>query len=173
MAISLYDATVACYLQTLGGVVGFLDKGAAHFKTDDVDLNEIVESRLIPDMLPFRFQVQAVAHHSLGAVEGVRKGIFLPPASLPPHDYHGLQKLIGDTREALKALSPAEINGFEGKDVTFEIGGRKIPFLAEGFFLSFSLPNFHFHAATAYDILRMRGVPIGKRDYLGALKLKS
>jgi hypothetical protein len=57
--------------------------------------------------------------------------------------------------------------------VTFQIGERKMPFVAEGFILSFSLPNFHFHAATAYDILRMKGVPIGKRDYMGQLRLKS
>jgi Domain of unknown function (DUF1993) len=49
----------------------------------------------------------------------------------------------------------------------------KMPFVAEGFLLSFSLPNFHFHATTAYDILRSKGVPLGKRDYLGQLRLKS
>ena len=48
----------------------------------------------------------------------------------------------------------------------------KIPFTAEGFLLSFSLPNFYFHATTAYDILRSKGVPIGKRDFLGRMRLK-
>ena len=173
MATSLYDLSVTCFLQTLGGVAGFLDKGLAHFTANNVDPNEIVEARLIPDMLPFRFQVQAVAHHSLGAIEGVKSGVFLPPSNLAPLDFRGLQKLIADTRERLKAMTPQEVNGFEGKDVTFQIGERKMPFVAEGFLLSFSLPNFHFHAATAYDILRMKGVPIGKRDYMGQFRLKS
>ena len=57
--------------------------------------------------------------------------------------------------------------------MAFEMGGRRIPFTAEGFVLSFSLPNFHFHAATTYDMLRMRGVPLGKRDYMGALRFKA
>jgi hypothetical protein len=171
MALPLYDATVACYLQTLTGVAGFLDKGLAHFTANNVDLNEIVETRLIPDMLPFRFQVIAVAHHSLGAIEGVKKGLFTPP-NVQPHDYRGLQKLIADAREGLKALLPAEVNALEGKDVVFQLGERKLPFVAEGFLMSFSLPNFHFHAATAYDILRMKGVPIGKRDYMGPLRMK-
>jgi uncharacterized protein len=48
-----------------------------------------------------------------------------------------------------------------------------MPFTAEGFLLSFSLPNFYFHATTAYAILRMKGVPIGKRDYIGQMRLKS
>ena len=36
---------------------------------------------------------------------------------------------------------------------------------------TFSMPNFHFHATTAYDILRSKGVPLGKRDYMGRMKL--
>ena len=59
-----------------------------------------------------------------------------------------------------------------GKDVTFEFGAMKMPFTAEGFLLSFSLPNFYFHASTAYDILRANGVPLGKRYFLGAMKMK-
>lgn len=30
----------------------------------------------------------------------------------------------------------------------------------------FLIPNFYFHMVTAYDILRMAGVPIGKKDYM-------
>lgn len=173
MATSLYDLSVACFLQTLGGVAGFLDKGLAHFTANNVDPNEIVETRLIPDMLPFRFQVQSVANHSFGAMEAVKKGVFSPATEMPSHDYRGLQKMIADAREGLQKMTPAEVNAFEGKDVTFQFRDRKMPFVAEGFLLSFSLPNFHFHAATAYDILRMKGVPIGKRDYMGALRLRS
>ena len=64
MAISLYDLTVANFLQTLGAVDGFLAKGLAHCKEKNIDPNEIVETRLYADMLPFRFQVLAAAHHS-------------------------------------------------------------------------------------------------------------
>jgi hypothetical protein len=55
----------------------------------------------------------------------------------------------------------------------FQLGERKMPFTAEGFLMSFSLPNLHFHATTAYDILRMKGAPIGKRDYTGRVRMKS
>src|SRR5262249_61042657 len=94
MAIALYDLSVANYLQTLGAVVGFLDKGLAHFTANHVDLDEIVEMRLVPDMLPFRFQLQSVAHHSLGAIEGGKKGLFQPPPQAPPYDYRGIQQLV-------------------------------------------------------------------------------
>ena len=48
-----------------------------------------------------------------------------------------------------------------------------MPFVVEGFLLSFSTPNLHFHATTAYDILRGKGVPLGKRDYMGQMRLKA
>ena len=173
MAIALYDLSVANYLQTLEAVAGFLEKGRAHFDTNHVDLDEIVETRLAPDMLPLRFQLQSVAHHSLGAIEGVKAGLFQPPPQAPAYDYGGLQKLVAEAREALQKLTPAEVNALEGKDVVFQIRDFKMPFTAEGFLLSFSLPNFYFHATTAYDILRMKGVPVGKRDFMGPMRLKS
>jgi len=173
MATSLYDLSVACYLQGLGAVGGFLERGFAHFTDNNIDPEEVVETRLFTDMLPFRFQVQSVAHHSLGAIEGVKRGQFSPPSDFAALDYRGLQKLVADTRAALGELKPADVNALEGKDVAFQFRDFKLPFTAEDFLLSFSLPNFHFHATTAYDILRMKGVPIGKRDYMGKLRLKS
>ncbi len=171
MAISLYDLSVTSYLQTLGGVIGFMEKGLAHCTANGTDPNDIVETRLIADMLPFRFQVQSVAHHSLGAIEGVKKGVFSPPSG-PDLDYRGLQKLVTDARDALAKLTPAEVNALEGRDVVFQLRDMKIPFTAEGFLMSFSLPNFYFHAATAYDILRLKGVKLGKRDYMGQMRMK-
>jgi hypothetical protein len=169
---SLYDFSVASYLQTLGGVAHFMDKGLSHFAANNIDPSEVVETRLFPDMLPFRFQVQSVWFHSLGALEALKSGTFRPPSQFEQHDYQGLQKLIADTRDTLKKMTPAEVNAFEGRDVVFQFRDNKLPFTAEGFIQSFSLPNFYFHAATAYDILRMKGVPLGKRDFMGQLRMK-
>ncbi len=173
MAISLYDASVTSFLQTVGGVCGFLERGLSHCQDNNIDPAEIVETRLFPDMLPFWFQISSVAHHSQGAIDGVRKGVFSPGGAMSPLTYADLQKLVGDARTSLQALTPEEVNGFEGKDMAFQFGERRMPFTAEGFLLSFSLPNLHFHATTAYDILRTKGVPLGKRDYMGALRMKT
>ena len=172
MAISLYDLSVASYLQTLGGVAGFLERGFDHFTDTNVDPNGIVDTRLHDDMLPFRFQIWSVAHHSRGAIEGIKAGVFAPPRTMPELDFAGLQKVVADAREELSTRSPVEINALEGKDVTFQFGDFKMPFTAETFVMSFSLPNFYFHATTAYDILRTNGVPLGKRDFMGKLRMK-
>lgn len=172
MAISLYDVSVTSFLQTLGAVSGFLDRGLAHCEDNGIDPATIVETRLHEDMLPFRFQIISVAHHTRGAVEGVMAGMQGPPGAGGPSDYAGLQALVKDAQDALQAVSAEAVNALEGRDMVFQIGERKMPFTAEGFLLSFSTPNLHFHATTAYDILRQKGVPLGKRDYLGRMRLK-
>jgi hypothetical protein len=172
MSISLYDVSVRSFLQSLEGVTGFLDKGAAYCAEKGVDLQEVVDTRLFPDMLPFAFQIVSVAHHSMGAIKGAKAGIFGPPSVAGPVDYAALQAMVAEARAGLQALTPDEVNALEGADVVFQIGERKLPFTAENFLMSFSLPNLHFHATTAYDILRMKGAPLGKRDYMGTPRLK-
>ena len=172
MAFSLYDATVANYLQILGAVGGFLDKSLAHFRDKGIDPAEIVETRLAPDMLPFRFQIVSVAQHSRVAIQAAQNGSFVPPSQRPELDYGGLQALVAEARSELSALTPEAVNALVGRDVVFKLGDRALPFTAEGFLMSFSLPNFYFHAATAYDILRHKGAPLGKRDFMGRLTLK-
>jgi hypothetical protein len=172
MAISLYDVTVAGYLQTLGAVAGVLDKGAAHCAAEGSDPNALVGVRLVGDMLPLAFQIWSVQHHSIHAIEGCEAGVFLPPGAMPELDYAGLRKVIADTIAALGKLSPDTVNALEGRDMVFQLGDFKMPFTAENFLMSFSIPNFHFHATTTYDILRSKGVKLGKRDYMGKMRLK-
>ena len=172
MAFSLYDATVANYLQTLGAVSGFLDKSLTHFREKGVDPAELVESRLTSDMAPLRFQIVSVAHHSRGAMEAVNNGVFSPSMGKPDLDYPALQALVKEAQDHLSALTPESVNALAGRDVTFKFGDRALPFTAEGFLMSFSLPNFFFHATTAYDILRHKGAPLGKRDFMGRMKMK-
>jgi len=174
MAISLYDVTVTSFLQVLSAVNAYLEKGRAHCEANGIDPASVVETRIYDDMLPFRFQIVSVVHHSQNALRGAKAGVFGPPGGMGGDlDYAGLQQLVADARDELKALSPDEVNALEGKDVVFQIGERKLPFTAEGFLLSFSTPNLHFHATTAYDILRGKGVPLGKRDYMGQMRLKT
>ena len=82
-----------------------------------------------------------------------------------------LQALVAEAKETLASYDRATVEGFEGKAMVFKLGGNELPFLAENFLMSFSLPNFFFHATTTYDILRMKGVPLGKRDFLGQMRM--
>ena len=171
MSVSFHEVSVGSYLQMLSGVAGVLDKGASHAAEAGLDLQEVVMTRLRDDMMPFHFQVVSVAHHSWGAMQGLQKGSFSPPPFELDKDYAGLQALVAEARDGLAGLGEAEVEALAEKSIVFKLGKRELPFTNRNFLLSFSLPNFYFHATTTYDILRMLGVPLGKMDFLGQMKV--
>lgn len=138
-------------------------------------------------MAPFQFQIEAVKNHAVWGVKAAMTGVFDPPPLVWPSSFAGLQAMINETVTALEAFTPDEVNAASGRNFEIEIhqpvdeknhitskwGPRILAFTPETFLLSYSLPNFHFHAVTAYDILRTRGVPIGKFDYQGRLRTRT
>jgi hypothetical protein len=133
MAFSLYDATVANYLQILGAVGGFLEKSLTHFREKGIDPAEVVESRLARDMHPLRFQIVSVAHHSCGAMEAAKTGVFTPPSAKPDLDYAALQALVREARGELSVLRPEAVNELLGHDLTFKVGHRTLPLRRKAF----------------------------------------
>jgi uncharacterized protein len=173
MPTTLYELSVPTFLQTLRALDGVLDRAAAHFAQAGVDPDAFVTTRLHADMAPFHFQIEAAWHHSVWGVEALRTGAFTPPALVGPVPFAGLRAMIGTAETALKAVTPDEVDACAGRPLDLRIGPRRLAFTPEAFILSFSLPNFHFHAVTAYNILRAHGVPLGKRDYEGRLRTRS
>jgi hypothetical protein len=186
MAISFYDLSVPTFLQTVRAVGAFLDRAAVHCAETGADPDEFVEARLYEDMAPFHFQIEAAWHHSVWGVEAAKTGVFAPPALVGPVPFAGLRAMIGKAEAALEALTPDEVDSWSGKELDIVLhrprdeedawkpwDPRTLAFTSETFLLSFSMPNFHFHAVTAYNILRSRGVPLGKRDYEGWLRTRA
>jgi hypothetical protein len=172
MATSLYDLSVPTFLQTLRAVAGFLGRAVSHCAETGADPDDFVDARLIDDMAPFHFQIEALAHHAVWGLEAVKTGLFAAPPLIGSQPFANLQAMIAEAVKALEPLTPDEVNGWAGKDLDLQIGPRRLAFTSETYILSFALPNFHFHAVTAYDILRTRGVPIGKSDYEGQLRTR-
>ena len=169
---TLYEISAPSYLQTLKSVSNCLAKGKAHAEENGIDLNDLRESRIFEDMMPLTFQIASVCHHSLGALEGAQAGKFTPPPSWNDKSYTDLQAEVDATIKKIEGIDAASIDALENSDMVFELGRNQLPFVVKDFIQTFSLPNFYFHATTAYDILRMKGVPLGKMDYLGAMKMK-
>lgn len=173
MTFSLYAATVPSCRQILGAVAGLLRTARTYCAQKNVAPADLLQARLASDMFPFTQQVMLTVGHSIGAIEGIRKGVFTPDTSPPPDSLDELAQKVDGALAALERIEPAEIDAFLGRDMLFAFRDRKLPFTAEDYLLSFAQPNFYFHAATAYDILRWKGLPIGKRDFIGRLRLKS
>jgi len=170
MATSLYDLSVPTFLQTVTAIAGCLDRAATHCAQTGTDPDDFVNARLFPDMAPFHFQIEAAWHHAVWGLEAARTGTFAPPALTGPVPFAKLRAMMAKAETTLHAFTPDEVNAWEGKPLDLQIGPRRLAFTSETLILSFSLPNFHFHAVTAYDILRANGVPLGKRDYEGRLR---
>lgn len=167
MPFSLYDATVPTYLQILPSLIGLVDKAEEYCTTNNHQPIALLDKKLADDMWPFGKQVAMCAAHSAGAVASLEEGVFGVPSEPTPTDFAGLRAVIADAIATLEAVTPDQVNGKLGADAAFVFGPRRMDFTAEDFMLSFAMPNFYFHATTAYDILRHAGVPVGKRDFTG------
>lgn len=172
MTLSLYDATIPSNIQILGAVEGLIDKAEAYCAEQGIAPAELIDARLAPDMLPFGYQVKATVEHAVGALAGVRCGTYSPNLDAWPTDFAGLRAKVRDAIAALRALSPMDVDALADNDTEFRFGETALPFAGASFLLSFSQPNFYFHASIAYAILRMKGVHIGKRDFMGMPRIK-
>ena len=173
MSFSLYTATVPSYRQILSAVAALLVKVETFCVDKGIAPENIIHARLADDMQPFAYQVKSTAMHSLDAIEGVHRDVFSPDTTPPPDTFSALKTRITETLAALESINPTEVDSFVGRDMRFAFGERHVDYTAENFLLSFSQPNFYFHAATTYDILRWKGIPIGKRDFLGKTRTKT
>ena len=52
------------------------------------------------------------------------------------------------------------------KITRIDLGDLYLELSGQSYVDDFLMPNFYFHLTTAYDIIRMAGVPIGKRDFM-------
>jgi hypothetical protein len=172
MTFSLYDAVVPSNLQILGAVDALLDKAEAFCTEQDRAPADLIDARLAPDMLPFGYQVKSCAAHSIGGIEGVRSGSFSPDMTPWATDFAGLHAVLHAAIANLKDLDRETFDTLADSDTQFAFGETRLPFTGANFLLSFSQPNFYFHATTAYAILRAQGVKLGKRDFMGMPRMK-
>ncbi|MCB2047785.1 MAG: DUF1993 domain-containing protein [Novosphingobium sp.] len=172
MAVSLHTVVVGAYKQFLPQAARLIDKAEAYCNETGTKPDDLAKTCLAPDMWPFSKQFQQIAHHSMGAIEAVRAGSFSPQPGEFPHEFAAMHKEIADAQAAIDAIRPDELDSLANNEVLFKVGKFEMLFDASEFLLSFSLPNFYFHVTTAYNILRMSGIQVGKTDYLGKMRTK-
>ena len=167
MATELYDLTVPAFLRGFKAMSAFLAKGE-HWAIDQgLDPSELLQARLFDDMAPLTAQVQRAsdsAKFTLVRIAGV-EAVPMPDTET---SFADLQARITTTVDMLEQVAPDTMNGREDKSVTLTTPGGAVDFTGRSYVLGFVLPNFYFHVTTAYAILRMKGVPVGKLDYLGS-----
>jgi uncharacterized protein len=168
MPVSMYSVSVPVFMQHLNGLAGVLDKAAAWAAARKVNEADLLAMRLSPDMFPLVRQVRAATDHAANAAARL-SGKEPPKFANDETTIAQLKDRIAKTIDYLKSVTPGEIDGTEGKEIkiTFPNGNVR-EFTGQSLLLGNSLPNFYFHATTAYDIVRQCGVEIGKRDFMGS-----
>lgn len=173
MSLTLHAATIPTWLQVTAATRGLVDKAEVWCADNNKPASTVLDAQLADDMWPFARQVKCVWMHSAHALAAVQSGTFEPELSDPPTDFDGLRALLDTARETMLATNPDTLAAVADNPLDFVLGGKvRMSFTAQDFLLGFSNPNFFFHATTAFDILRMTGLDVGKRDYLGALPVK-
>ncbi|MGZ3458681.1 MAG: DUF1993 domain-containing protein [Archangium sp.] len=163
--MNLYHFTVPQLLRTLGQVHRWLDKAQTHAEQKKFDVNVLLTARLAPDQFHFTRQIQSISDNA--------KGLAARLAGIQPPPFEDNEKTIGDLRARLdktiaflKTLTPEQFQGAPERTITLPFRPGK-GLKGSDYLVTFALPNFYFHATTAYSILRHNGVDVGKADFLG------
>ena len=167
MALSMYDVSIPAFIRALTNLSVILEKGAAHAQAQGMDPADLIQTRLIADMDSLSAQVQRASDAAKGCAARLA-GIEVPSYADTEATFPELQERIAKTVGFLKSVRPEQLEGSESREIELKLRQGAVTFDGKSYLLGFALPNFYFHITTAYDILRHKGVQIGKMDYLGS-----
>lgn len=166
MTISMYQASVPRFVNTLNNLSAILDKAQAHADAKKIDVLALTSFRLYPDMLPMTRQVQIACDSAKGAVARLA-GVEIPKHEDTEQTLAELKARIAKTVAFMQTIKAAQVDGTEDKDIVIKTRGKDTTFKGMTYLLGFAYPNFYFHVTTAYNMLRHNGLEIGKWDFLG------
>ncbi len=169
MSISYYDVTVPIFKKSLTNLKSFLRKGVEHASENGVTEVQYLDLQLSPDMFPLRRQIQIATDNARGSVARLAG---VAPLVLDDTEttLAELEARVDKVVAYLDAVTPEQFTAAATATVTLPYFPGK-HFTGHDYLVEYALPNFFFHVTTAYAIIRSSGVPLGKRDYLGALTL--
>jgi hypothetical protein len=163
---AMYYLAIRQFARSLKNLDAVLEKTIKHAEARKFDVNNFLQARLYPDMLPFVQQVRIACDNAKAAAAN------LAGKEAPKHEDNEttvaeLRGRIGKCLAYLDTFTAADFERTTGTTLIKFRPGKALP--AEEYLFARQLPNFYFHVVTAYDLLRHGGVEIGKADYLGPL----
>ncbi|HEY8681576.1 MAG TPA: DUF1993 domain-containing protein [Rhodanobacter sp.] len=166
MTLSMHQAAVPVFVRALGNLAHVLKKGEEHAKSKSVTDDVLLQTRLIPDMLPLVRQVQIacdMATRGTARLAGVEPMAFEDNETTLEQAYSRIDRAL----EYIKTFQPEQIDGSEARSIVLKMRSGEMTFEGRDYLLHFVIPNLFFHCTTAYNILREAGTGIGKMDFIG------
>lgn len=165
-----YEMTVPFFTKNLRSLKVFLEKGAAHAASVGMSEVDLLDSKLAPDMFPLVKQVQIATDNAKGITARLAG---TEPMSLPDTEttIAELMARIEKVETYLATFTPEQFVDAADRQIilpyfpgTFMTG--------HDYLTEYALANFFFHLTTAYGVLRMVGVPLGKADFIGGANMQ-
>lgn len=166
--LSLYNASIPGLDRIMGNLLHILKTGEAHAAEHGLDPQDYLQARLAPDMFTLIGQVQ-VATSLAKACPFRITGQEPPVYDDDQASFDDLYARIAQTRSDINRFTPDQINGLEAREFSVKLGPKMRDFTAISYLSGFIIPNVYFHITTSYNILRFKGVPLGKGDYFGGV----
>jgi hypothetical protein len=167
MTISMYQASAPRFARMLRNLSAILAKAQAHVEAKKLDAAALTGYRLFPDMFPLTRQVQIACDQAKGAVARLA-GMEPPKHEDTEQTFADLQGRIAKALDFVESVKADRIDGSEGREVVLKQRAGELRLKGLDYLFSHAYPNFFFHVATAYNILRHNGVELGKQDFIGA-----
>ena len=167
MAISMFSVSAPIFIRHLNGLAICLKKTQAVYAEKKCDEATLMIQRLFPDMFTFARQIQQATDHARNCCAALA-GVESPAMEMNEKSLADLIGRVEKTTAFLKGLTAAQIDGSESKKLTVKVMGKDTEFVGIDLLQNRALPNFWFHVTTAYNIMRLNGIEIGKRNFMGA-----
>lgn len=162
----IHDITIPPLIRTLDALGVILAKAEAHCTAKAIDPQALLGFRLFPDMFPFTRQVQLACDFA-ARIPPRLAGAELPSYPDTETSLAELQARVGRVRTEVASYGPERFEGAAERAIVIKMRAGELTLTGLQFLMQYALPQLHFHATTAYAILRHNGVEIGKRDYMG------
>ena len=165
MTITMHEIAVPSFRKHLEALDAILDKAVAYADAKGIEHETLLSARLYPDMYTFKKQVTSACDFAKLSVARLA-GLTAPVHDDTEATFAELKTRIAETLAVLDQAQPAPMEAAADEAVSIKAGPRELHFTGREYLLHFALPNFYFHCATAYGILRHNGLEIGKRDFM-------
>ena len=161
-----YAIAVPTYLQMIKGLSAQLTKAEAFAAESGLSPEDLIGARLAPDMFPLSTQVRFVCTQASDLLRHLTGADSFAPAE-DATDFEGLRAQLAGAEARLEATPASAFDGAAEKMIELKLpNGIVFDMTGEQFVRDWALAQFYFHATTAYAILRHKGVPLGKPDWV-------
>ena len=168
MPVSMSAMTIDVMVPMLKNLGQLLAKAVAFAEAKKLDAGVLENSRLAPDMLALKRQVQLSCDFAKNSVARLN-GIDAPKFDDTEETLAQLQARVAATIAHLQTVDPKSLDGSDTRHLVVPLRTRTLEMDGLPFLQKWVLPNFFFHVTAAYTILRHNGVEIGKQDFLGGV----